>query len=132
MDIEQVHNEVSYKAVTSSGPGGQHVNKVATKVVLEWNVRETKALTAREHAQVLLLLSNKMTSDGRLIISCQESRSQSKNKELAFKKLVDLLDKSSKPVKKRLKRTTPAAVKRKRLNDKKKQGEKKSNRNFRL
>jgi len=132
MDIEQLHNEVNYKAVTSSGPGGQHVNKVATKVVLAWNVQETTALTVREHEQVLAALSNKITTDGRLILSCQESRSQAKNKELVFKKLVDLLEKSSKPVKKRLKRTTPAAVKRKRLNDKKKQGEKKSNRNFRL
>lgn len=132
MNIDQLHNEVNYKATTSSGPGGQHVNKVATRVVLEWNALDSKAFSTRNHEQVIAALSKRLTSDGRLQLASQESRSQAKNKELVFKKLLDLLKAASTPKKIRLKRTTPAAVKKKRMNDKKKQSEKKDNRNFRL
>lgn len=132
MNIDQLHNEVSYKATTSSGPGGQHVNKVATRVVLEWNALDSKAFSTRIHEQVIAALSKRLTSDGRLQLASQESRSQAKNKELVFKKLLDLLKAASTPKKIRLKRTTPASVKKKRMNDKKKQSEKKDNRNFRL
>jgi ribosome-associated protein len=132
MDLKILHNEVQYKAVTSSGPGGQHVNKVATKVILEWNVLETLALHNNAKERLLAAIANKITIDGRLLLSSQESRSQAKNKELVFKKLVDIIQTGSKPKKMRLKRTTPASVKRKRLNDKKKHSEKKDNRNFRL
>ncbi len=132
MDIDKLHKEVGYKAVTSSGPGGQHVNKVATKVVLEWHLFETQALSPGEYNQAVAVLKNKLTSDGRLVISSQQSRSQASNKEYVFEKLINLLLKSSKPPKKRLKRTTPASVKKKRLNEKKKHSEKKENRRFRL
>lgn len=132
MDIDKLHKEVSYKAVTSSGPGGQHVNKVATKVVLEWYLFETQALSLSEYNQAVAVLKNKLTSDGRLVISSQQSRSQASNKEYVFEKLINLLLKASKTPKKRLKRTTPAAVKKKRLNEKKKHSEKKENRRFRL
>lgn len=132
MNIAQLHKEVNYTATTSSGPGGQHVNKVATRVILEWNARESAAFEATAHELVLKNLQNKLTTDGRLLVACQESRSQAANKELVFKKLLDLLQTASTPKKKRLKRTTPAAVKRKRLNDKKKHSDKKADRRFRL
>lgn len=132
MDLKILNSEVQYKAVTSSGPGGQHVNKVATKVNLEWNVVESTALNENSKERLLAALANKLTLDGRLLLSSQESRSQAKNKELVFKKLLDLIQTGTKPKKMRLKRTTPASVKRKRLNDKKKHSEKKDNRNFRM
>ncbi|MDP5078612.1 MAG: aminoacyl-tRNA hydrolase [Nonlabens sp.] len=132
MDLKILESEVDYKAVTSSGPGGQHVNKVATKVILEWNVAESLALNQNAKERLLAAIANKITTDGRLLLSSQESRSQAKNKEIVFKKLLDLIQTGSQPKKMRLKRTTPASVKRKRLNDKKKHSEKKSNRNFRI
>jgi ribosome-associated protein len=59
MDLKILNSEVQYKAVTSSGPGGQHVNKVATKVNLEWNVVESTALNENSKERLLAALANK-------------------------------------------------------------------------
>jgi ribosome-associated protein len=131
MNIEQLHKEVDYKATTSSGPGGQHVNKVATRVVLDFDVLNSLAFAKAEHQRIINALQKQLTNDGFLQISCQESRSQSKNKELVFKKLLGILSKAAVVPKKRKKRTTPKWVKRKRLNDKKKHSDKKKDRNYR-
>ncbi len=132
MDLSQLEKDVTYTAVASSGPGGQHANKVATKVLLELDIEGSSAFAKAEKERILEALQNQLTKGNLLKISCQESRSQAKNKELAFAKLVKLLRKSAKPKKVRRKRVVPASVKRKRLNDKKKHSEKKANRNFRL
>ncbi|WP_397302074.1 alternative ribosome rescue aminoacyl-tRNA hydrolase ArfB [Nonlabens ulvanivorans] len=130
MDLGQLHREVNYKAVASSGPGGQHANKVATKVLLEWDAGKSIAFTDVEHERVLLKLQNRLTKDGILQLSCQDSRSQSSNKELVFKRFIGLLNGALVVQKLRKKRTTPKFVKRKRLNDKKKHSEKKESRRF--
>jgi ribosome-associated protein len=131
MDITQLEKEVSYTAVASSGPGGQHANKVATKVLLEFDIENSLAFAKGEHSRILEALTSQLTKENLLKISCQESRSQAKNKELAFAKLVKLLKKAATPKKVRRKRVVPASVKRKRLNDKKKHSEKKANRKYR-
>ncbi|SCY36322.1 ribosome-associated protein [Nonlabens sp. Hel1_33_55] len=131
MDIEQLQREVSYTATTSSGAGGQHVNKVATRVQVELDVENSTAFTNPERERILESIGNRLTKDGRLQLSSQDTRSQATNKERVFQKLLDVLNTARKPKKVRKKRRTPAHVKRKRLNDKKKHGEKKSNRNFR-
>jgi len=130
MNIDQLHKEVSYKAVTSSGPGGQHANKVATKVLLEWNATGSLAFAEAEHQRILFKLQNRLTKKGILQLSSQDSRSQSSNKELVFKRFLILLHKCLEVQKLRKKRTLPRSVKRKRLNDKKKHSEKKENRRF--
>jgi ribosome-associated protein len=130
MDLTQLEKEVSYTAVASSGPGGQHANKVATKVLLEFDIEKSSAFAKGEHSRILEALTSQLTKENLLKISCQESRSQAKNKELAFAKLVKLLKKAAKPKKIRRKQIVPASVKRKRLNEKKKHSEKKANRRF--
>lgn len=130
MQLDQLHREVSYKATTSGGPGGQHANKVATRVVLEWNASLSQAFTEIELHRILTKLQNRLTKDGILQLSCQDSRSQSSNKELVFKRLLTVLHTALIVQKVRKKRTTPRSVKRKRLNDKKKHSEKKENRRF--
>ncbi|EAS20524.1 putative peptidyl-tRNA hydrolase [Flavobacteria bacterium BBFL7] len=130
MDVNRLHKEVSYKAVASSGPGGQHANKVATKVLLEWNAVQSQAFTPIEHQRLLSKLDNRFTKEGILQLSCQDSRSQSSNKELVFKRFLRILNEALVVQKLRKKRTTPRSVKRKRLNDKKKHSEKKENRRF--
>ncbi|MEN8815909.1 MAG: alternative ribosome rescue aminoacyl-tRNA hydrolase ArfB [Nonlabens sp.] len=130
MNIDVLHKEVQYKAVASSGPGGQNVNKVATKVQLYFDVVNSLAFAEAEQERVISKLKNQLTNDGILIIGCQESRSQAKNKELVFKKLVNTLSQAAVKPKVRKKRTIPKALKRKRINDKKKHSEKKQNRNF--
>ena len=73
MNIDQLHKEVSYKAVTSSGPGGQHANKVATKVLLEWNATGSLAFAEAEHQRILFKLQNRLTKKGILQLSSQDS-----------------------------------------------------------
>lgn len=131
MNIELLHKEVQYKAVASSGPGGQNVNKVATKVQLYFDVLNSLAFAKAEHERIISKLNNQLTNEGILIIGCQESRSQAKNKELVFKKLINVLSQAAVKPKVRKKRTIPKAVKRKRLNDKKKHSEKKKDRSYR-
>lgn len=132
MDILQLEKEVNFTAVASSGPGGQNANKVATKVLLEFDVENSIAFAKGEHSRILEAIKSQLTKENLLKISCQESRSQAKNKELAFAKLIKLLKKSATPKKVRKKRIVPASIKRKRLNDKKKHSEKKANRKFKL
>lgn len=129
MDIHQLHKEVKYTAVASSGPGGQHANKVATKVMLEWKVEESLAFAEAEHQRILYKLHNRLTKNGVLQLSSQESRSQATNKELVFKRFVKLINQVLIIPKARKKRTLPRC---KRLNDKKKHSEKKAHRRFRL
>lgn len=131
MNVEILHKEVQYKAVASSGPGGQNVNKVATKVQLYFDMVNSLAFAKAEQERIISKLKNQLTNDGILILGCQESRSQAKNKELVFKKFINTLSKAALKPKIRKKRTIPKAVKRKRLNDKKKQSEKKKDRNYR-
>jgi len=132
MDILQLEKEVNFTAVASSGPGGQNANKVATKVLLEFDVENSIAFAKGEHSRILEAIKSQLTKENLVKISCQESRSQAKNKELAFAKLIKLLKKSATPKKVRKKRIVPASIKRKRLNDKKKHSEKKANRKFKL
>ncbi|WP_438962666.1 peptide chain release factor-like protein, partial [Nonlabens sp.] len=117
MDIHQLHKEVKYTAFASSGPGGQHANKVATKVMLEWKVEESLAFAEAEHQRILYKLHNRLTKNGVLQLSSQESRSQATNKELVFKRFVKLINQVLIIPKARKKRTLPRSVKRKRLND---------------
>jgi ribosome-associated protein len=130
MNIELLHKEVQYKAVASSGPGGQNVNKVATKVQLFFNVIDSLAFAEAEHERIKTALKKQLNAEGVLQLNCQESRSQAKNKELVFKKLLSVLSKASAVLKVRRKRSIPKSVKRKRLKDKKKHSEKKKDRNY--
>jgi ribosome-associated protein len=130
MNIELLHKEVQYKAVASSGPGGQNVNKVATKVQLFFNVIDSLAFAEAEHERIKTALQKQLNAEGLLQLNCQESRSQAKNKELVFKKLLFVLSKASAVLKVRRKRSIPKSVKRKRLKDKKKHSEKKKDRNY--
>lgn len=130
MNIDQVHKEVTYTAVASSGPGGQHANKVATKVQLELDVVNSIAFAKAEHLQILKSLKNRLTHNGLLRISCQESRSQAKNKELVFKKLISILQSAATIPKRRRKTIVPKSIKRKRLMEKRKHSDKKQNRRY--
>lgn len=132
MNKEIIKTELNYKAVRSSGAGGQNVNKVSTKIQITFALETSNGLMDEEKITLTEKLSNRITKDNFIIIECDETRSQLKNKELAVKRLFNLLENALKKEKKRLVTKVPKRVIRKRLEDKKNQAEKKLNRKFKL
>jgi ribosome-associated protein len=115
---EKILTEIILKAVRSSGPGGQNVNKVSSKIVLSFNVTTSEGLTNDEKKLITSKLTSRLTADGILILNCDEDRSQLKNKEIVIKRFLTLLNKSLVVPKKRKPTKIPKAVIAKRLNNK--------------
>ena len=128
MDISQLLNEVVFKAVRSSGSGGQNVNKVATKVELYFNLGKSKYFDEQQKLRLRNSLQQRLTKSGSLILSCGETRSQLKNKNIVTKRFLELIEEGLKEEKERRETKISKAVKRKRLDTKKKNSEKKANR----
>ncbi|WP_282116928.1 alternative ribosome rescue aminoacyl-tRNA hydrolase ArfB [Cellulophaga baltica] len=126
---EQIIQELHFKAVRSSGAGGQHVNKVATKIELFFDVVNSSSINTLDKERIYLKLKNKINKEKVLQLQCDESRSQHKNKALVIKRFLIILENALKEPKKR-KRTKPSRSSiEKRLHSKKKAAEKKANRN---
>lgn len=121
--------EITYKTSRSQGPGGQHVNKTETRVDLLFHIEESNLLSENEKRKLVKKLAYKINSDGFLIVSAQEYRSQVMNKNLVLKRFQKLLEANLKPVKKRIATRPTLASKNKRLKIKKRRGEKKALRN---
>jgi len=120
MDYPYLHNrdftgEFEISATRSSGPGGQNVNKVSSRIELRFNIDHSSLLSEKEKQIVRKKLRSRITDSGDLIITAQESRSQVKNKEQAIEKFYSLLNKSLTPVKRRLptRATMASRIKRK-------------------
>ena len=86
MNKNILHNELKFKAIRSGGPGGQHANKVSSKVILFFDVQNSNAFTEEELQLVFKNLKSKLTKENMLIISSEETRSQHKNKEIVLEK----------------------------------------------
>jgi len=128
MDKALAVQELKFKAVRSGGAGGQHVNKVSTKVELTFDVFNSEALSHDEKERIFRKLSSKLTKEQVLQLQCDETRSQHKNKELVVKRFLEILETALKIKKKRRKTRPSKSSIEKRLNSKKKQALKKANR----
>ena len=124
--------ELSYKAVRSSGSGGQNVNKVATCVQLFFDVSNSSVLDDEQKIKVGKYLKNKISKEDILVLECSESRSQARNKQLVNDKFFALVLASFREKKKRLKTNLPKFVKENRLKAKKQKSEIKAGRSFRI
>lgn len=99
--------EFTFQSSRSSGPGGQNVNKVNSKVELRFNIPNSSLLTDEQKQILLARLSTKINAEGFLIIVSQRDRSQLVNKEDSIRKACELIEKALRPVKKR-KATKPS------------------------
>ena len=128
MEKEKIISELSFKAIRSSGAGGQNVNKVSSKVVLTFDLRNSQALTEEEKLLLEKNLSSRLTADLVLILNCDEDRSQFKNKEIVTKRFLELIKKGLIVPKERKPTKIPKSVIRKRIKNKKNVSEVKKNR----
>lgn len=120
--------ELSWSASRSSGPGGQNVNKVSTKVTLRFDLRGTQALTSAQKSRLRVLAGRRLDADGGVIVSAQAQRSQRQNLERARAGLRRLILKALPTPKRRVATKPTRAAKRRRLEDKRRRSERKQSR----
>jgi ribosome-associated protein len=128
MEKDKILSELTFKAVRSSGSGGQNVNKVSSKVVLTFDLVNSQAFSNEEKERALQKLKSKVTLDGILILNCDEDRSQLKNKEIVIKRFLEIITKSLVVPKERKATKIPRSVIEKRLKNKATTSEIKQNR----
>jgi ribosome-associated protein len=120
-----LQTEFIYAATRSSGPGGQNVNKVNTRVELRFSVDKSLYFSAIEKSKIRFKLKNRINSEGELILVSQVERSQWRNKEVVTQKFFILIDNALTPTKKRIKTSPTKSSRLKRLESKKKMSQKK-------
>jgi ribosome-associated protein len=128
VNLEILRNEIVFKAVRSGGAGGQHVNKVSTKVVLYFDLEKSKAFESGVKDLLIQKLQSKISQEGLLVLSSDETRSQFKNKAAVWQKLISLLENQLKINKPRKETKIPRSVIEKRLKAKKINAQNKQNR----
>ena len=126
MIVSDLISELTFKAIRSSGSGGKHVNKVSSKVELSFDLIHSEVLSDSQKDMLNKKLSNRLNKQGILILQCDETRSQHKNKELVIKRFLDLIEQGLKEPKKRKPTKTPKKAIEKRLDKKSQQAKKKA------
>jgi ribosome-associated protein len=119
LELSKIKSELQFKAIRSSGAGGQNVNKVSSKVVLSFDLKNSQALSEEEKMRLETKLSSRLTSDLVLILNCDEDRSQLKNKAIVTKRFLDIITLGLHIPKIRKATKIPKSVIRKRIKDKK-------------
>ncbi|HXJ99461.1 MAG TPA: alternative ribosome rescue aminoacyl-tRNA hydrolase ArfB [Gelidibacter sp.] len=128
MNKDILQSELQFRAVRSSGAGGQNVNKVASKVELIFDLDASLGLTDDEKQRLKQSIANRLTKDNMLLLQCDESRSQHKNKTLVIERFFNLLNDGLIVQKERVQTKIPRSVIKKRLKAKRKVSDKKANR----
>lgn len=128
MNTSIILKELKFKAIRSSGAGGQHVNKVSSKIELSFNIENSEGLTVEEKMRISKKLISRISKSGMLVLQCGDTRSQHRNKELSIKRFFDILKANLYiPRARKPSRPSKGSIKR-RLESKQKHSLKKSNR----
>ncbi len=109
----------------SSGKGGQNVNKLSTKAEVRWNVDASEGFSPEEKEKIKEILRNRINKRGELVVVSQEERSQLQNRERAIERLNNLVEAVLMPEKERIPTKPTIGSKERRLEEKKKQAERK-------
>jgi len=123
-------NEIEEQFIRSSGPGGQHVNKVATAVQIKFNIDESENLPDYVKKQLKEQAANRINKDGEIVIYSQVHRSQAKNRDEALNKLILLIEKASRKKRRRIRTKPTRESVQRRLRNKRRISEKKKNRSY--
>jgi ribosome-associated protein len=119
MNTETIIKELNFKAIRSSGAGGQHVNKTSSKIELTFDLENSSSLSENEKSVLKTKLSSRLTKEYLLILFCDESRSQHRNKDTAIKRFLELLKTNLiRPKFRRKTKPTKGSIKRKTENKK--------------
>jgi ribosome-associated protein len=122
-EVEIDEGELDYEFARSSGPGGQNVNKVETKVTLKFVVEDSSALSDDEKLRVSQALASRITKDGVLRVTSQRHRTREANRHAAIGRFIELLDDALVVRAPRKKTQVSRAAKRRRIEGKKRRGQ---------
>ena len=127
-DLSIPRSEIETRATRSSGAGGQHVNKTASRIEITWNIRTSRSLSDDQRDRLLAKLESRLSEEGVIRIVASDTRSQLRNREHAEKRLAELIARSLTIRKRRKPTRRPRAANEARLTEKKKNSEKKRDR----
>ncbi|CAG0968797.1 MAG: aminoacyl-tRNA hydrolase [Bacteroidetes bacterium] len=123
MKLISLQEELRFKTSRSAGKGGQHVNKTSTKVELFFDIKNSELLSEEDKIRIEKKLSNRITSEGVLVMKCEETRSQLTNKKILINRFLELVENALLKPKKRKPTKPSIAAKENRIKKKKERGE---------
>jgi ribosome-associated protein len=111
LNTTEIIKELNFKATRSSGAGGQHVNKTSSKIELTFDLKNSFSLSENEKELLTAKLSSKLTKENLLILFCEETRSQHRNKDIAIKRFLSVLKTNlMRPKKRRITKPSKGAM----------------------